>query len=607
MSYKYVVLSDFPVSYYTLDEVKSGSIQDYNQVLSLYPTYQAVKNAFQSYSDIAGLPVLDYSGNNNHGVVSGISGSKLMPLVSGGIYGTLISDQTTITTVCPGMANSLYSDNSFSMEIWVKPPAVSSNRVTLFGDPNQNTPIGIFYQNGDVIFQVGANSTRYKITNSKATHIVALYNKNSLSLYFDGELVSSNSIDNYMFTNSSTTFQIGPSLPNNEFVVDAAAAYRYNLSQDQIKKHYVYGIKEIKYMQIVNPDGGYLFSLNHSKIRPSLQFYYPLTKTWTQLVSGSALVSPDQSYVTFAKTNTSATASFSFIEELYIPSGIGVNSSQISWDSDVSNIVVEVSLDNTNWQPCINNNPIPYFNKNDAVTSGLIYLRVTMTSTDTSIDLPKLKSISLDFFQDKDFYADNSGDRVYSSKDYGLSRFNSRILSYNDYNGLKMYNGGGFNVDIQESIKTIEMIFTPVSGQNVLFSSNTKIFEWNSSGVINKSGIASIYVNGVDWTSATNISEFFTKNMPHHVVVVLSSAATSNIKFNINQDGSKYGSKNIYNNLALYPDQFDSSKAISHYLLYTNRYFVQVNDTSMSVSESVIGNDNTPYYINNTEYTASSI
>ena len=569
MSYYRTVLADFPISYYTLDEVKSGSIDYYNQIISSYPTYQAVRDAFASYEEISGQAVIDYSGNNNDGTVSGISGSKIMPLVSGGIYGTLISNETTITYNTPGLANKYYADNPFSIEVWAKLPNTSSSLVPIVAD--LNSQIGIYYQGGDVVFKVYSNVLRYKASNNKAIHIVASYNKNSLSLYFNGLRVATKQLNNIIFTNNTTSFITGPAPTNNYFVVDSVAFYRYNLSNLKIALHYQQGIKELDYSQIVYPDGGYLFSLNHSKIRPVARYYYPGTKTWDQVADENVIVPANSNYITFLETSGPGTKQFTFTETIIVPSSLDVTSSQISWEDDVDNIVVQVSLDGNSWQNCKNNSPIPYFNKNDGMTSGLIYLKVTMSSSDTSTDLPILRSLSLDFFSNLDFYADNSSDRIYSVKDYAISRYNHPIISYNDYNGLRMLDGGGINLDSANPYRTVEMIFTPVGGQNVLFSSNTKIFEWNSAGLINKSGISAIYINGVDHTSSTNISSFLTNGMPHHVVLVLSSQATT------------------------------------HYQLYTKQYVLSVSDTSFSIAESVLGNDSTAYLINNTEYQSSNI
>jgi hypothetical protein len=508
----------------------------------------------------------------------------------------------------PGLANKYYSDNQFSIEAWVKLPNANNTQVTIIGDPDEN--IGVFYKNGDLIFKAGLNETRYKYSNNKAIHVVCIYTKNNLSMYINGNLVSSSSLNNFVFSNNSTAWKTGPSLPNNYFVIDSVSFYRHALTGLKIAKHYSEGIKELDYSQIVYPDGGIFFSLNHSKIRPVARYSYPETKPWSQIIDENVVMSTDQSYITFAKTISPSTKTFTFTETIIVPSSLNVSSSQISWDDDVENIIVQVSQDNAAWQNCKNNFPIPFFNKNDGISSGLLYLKVTMSSSDTSKDLPALRSISLDLYSNTDFYADNSSDRIYSSLDYGLSRYNHPIISYNDYNGLRMYNGGGISVDSNTQFRTIEFVFTPSlagSLQNVLFSSNTKIFEWSSTGVINKSGISNIYVNGVDYTSATNISDFLTRGMPHHMVLVLSSAATSNIKFNSNQSGSVSGTSNLYSNIALYPDALTAGQATNHYQLYTKQYVLSVSDISFSITESDLGNDQTAYLVNNTEYQSANI
>ena len=605
MSYYRTIVADFPLSYYTLDEVKSGSVDYYSQLLSSFPTYQSVKDAFTSYTDISGQPIIDYSGNNHSGSVSGMSGSKIMPLVSGGIYGTLISDETEILYQTPGIATSSYSDNPFTLELWTKLPDVSSTPVKILADSTSG--IGIFWENGDVVFTVYTNSIRYKVSNSKAIHIAATYNKGSMSLYIDGNIVNSKSLNNVIFTNHDIHFSSGPSLPNKHFVIDSVAFYRYNLSQPKIASHYISGIKELDYSQVVYPDGGYLFSLNRSKIRPVFRYSYPESKSWAQFADNNVVMPPDQSYITFLNTIDSGSKTFTFIDEIYVYEYLNVTSSQLSYDDDISNILIEASIDNIVWQTCKNNSPLPFFNKNDGISNGILYLRVTLTSLDTSKDLPKLKSISLDFFSNTDFYADNSGDRIYSIKDYGLSRYNHPIISYNDYNGLKMTEGGGIVLDSVGSFRSLELIFTPTGGSNVLFSSNSKILEWDADGLINKSGISALYVNGVNHSTSTNISSFLTSNTPHHIVITLSSAATSGIKFNSNQSGTISGGDNLYSNIAIYPSVLSEADALTHYKLYTNRYSISVTDLGFEVAESSTGNDGTAYLINTNETLYSSI
>jgi hypothetical protein len=333
----------------------------------------------------------------------------------------------------------------------------------------------------------------------------------------------------------------------------------------QIQNHYLSGCYELNHLQIVEPDGGILFTLNHSKIMPVKQYYYPSSTKWTDLINGDAIISANHDYITFAKTDTTEQATFSFTEEIIIPSGIGINSSQLSYYPDIDNISVEISLDGlTNWRSCENNKSLPYITKDDLTTNERVYVKVTMSSEDTSFDIPKLETLSIDLFNNIDYYADNSGDRIYSDKDYDLSRYNERILSYNNNNGLSMHSTGGFNIESSRVSKTIEMIYTPASGKNVLFANGSKIFEWSIDGTINKNGIAAIYVNGQDVTSQTNCSSYFTVGFPHHVVIVLSSSTSGLIKINQNVSGNSYGVGSKYNNIAIYENELSVSQISNH-------------------------------------------
>jgi hypothetical protein len=163
-----------------------------------------------------------------------------------------------------------------------------------------------------------------------------------------------------------------------------------------------------------------------------------------------------------------------------------------------------------------------------------------------------------------------------------------------------MYDGHGFSLNNVPAIKAVELIFTPASGQNVLVSGSSKIYEWATNGAISKTAVSSIYVNGINRTSETNVSDFMSVGFPHHVVINFTSAAT-NLKFNQNQTDSKSGLGNMYNNLAVYEDNLIASQILQHYLLYTGNISNSINDTSMTISEGSTGNDLTSFTLTSVE------
>lgn len=601
MSYKNVVLNDHPTSFYLLDEVRSGSVGSYNSLTSTFSTYADLRDRGVSYSALSGLPVYDYSGNINDGYAMDTSTKELMPIISGGVRGTQILSDTVVHYLPRGIANQYNKDDSFTIEAWCVLPPTQID-ITILGDTSIGT--GLFYKNGNIVFKVGPNEIQHAASNSQALYLVGIFQGTSISLYINGTLVEKLSLDNYQFLNEALDFKTGPA--NGKFVIDCVAFYKFNLSDNQIKKHYAEGTKEINISQIVNVDGGYLFSMNAISIPHNFRFVYPQSRSWGEVAKDGIEISEDGSYLYFPKTNESVPAEYSFTDSFVVPNHSTISSSQIYWDSDLPGIKVEVSIDGSIWKECKNGSPIPYYNKNDNQPASVLYIRVTMSSYDTSKYYIELKSIEILFYGSKDFYSDNSGYSLSSSFDYSLPKYNSTTLSYNKNNGLRMYDGHGFTLNNVPPIKAVEMIFTPESGENVLVSAASKIYEWSATGSISKTAVSSIYVNGINRTSETNIFDFMSIGMPHHVVVNFTSAAT-NIKFNQNQTDSKSGINSMYNNLAIYQDNMSSNQISQHYLLYTGNITKTINDTQLTISEASTGNDFTSFTLTSVEPEAVSI
>ena len=601
MSYKNRVLNDFPNSFYLLDEVQSGAIDSYSEMLSQYATYQELKDSGTTYGQISGLDIYDYSGSLNNGTASFASSKQIMPLVTGSVRGTEVLSSTIINYSPKGIATKYYKDNSFSIEAWCALPGYNAT-TTIVGDNATNT--GIFYQNGNIIFKVGSNQVQATVSNSEVVYIVGIFQSNIISLYINGVIVDALEVDSYRFTNEAVSFVSGPS--TGRFVVDCVAFYRYVLSSTQILNHYLEGTQEVDISQIVSADNGYLFSMNTQAIRPKFIYSYPKSKTWSEVALGGISISDDGSYIYIPKTTTSESASFTFTDSFIVPDYLDIDTSQIHWSNDVSGILVEASIDNTTWRTCKNGSPLPYINKNDDEFSDVVYLRVTISSSDTSKYLPILKSLEIAFYKGKEFYSDNSGYSASSAYDYSLPKVNSKTLSYNKNNGLTMYNGHGFSLNSIPAISCVEVIFTPQYNQNVLFSGLAKKYEWDNAGAITKTGIASVYVNGINRTAETNVWNFLVVDVPHHIVINLTTPDT-NIKFNQNQNDSKSGLGHMYNNVAVYENALSGNTIANHYLLYTGNTVNQINDTSFSIVESESGNNSTPFFITVVEPEAVSL
>jgi hypothetical protein len=168
MSYKYTVLQDKPTSFYMLDEIRSGTIGSYLNLLDRFATYQDLKDNGISYSSISGLPI-------------NASDKELMPIVHGTVRGTEVLPETQIALKAPGIATKFNSDDSFAIEIWVKLPEDENASQIILGDTIED--FGIFYENSKIKFKVGNKECFYKVSNKEAIHVVAQFSSNKIWMY----------------------------------------------------------------------------------------------------------------------------------------------------------------------------------------------------------------------------------------------------------------------------------------------------------------------------------------------------------------------------------------------------------------------------------------
>lgn len=596
MSYKYTVLKDNPVAFFLLDEVRSGEVGVYSNLTTLYATYQDLKDNGVSYAAVSGLPIIDYTGNSMEGYAINTSDMEVLPIIGAGVRGTEINEDAQISLKALGLGMNRNPDGAFSFEIWFSPDKDDNEEYLIMGDSENS--IGLFYKNENIIFKCSATqSVWHKVKKNEAMHVVGIFSKDKISLYVNGKIASESPVNSgFKFTNTTLNLSLGPANVGKKFIVDSAAIYAYDLTEQKILNHYVSGYKETKYSQIVYSNNGIFFSLNSTSIRPDISYTYPGIKSLEEIASGDGYYNSVYNRIEFEKTDIAEPKSFVFEDRLYISNPEDIVSSRLSYGQDVDNVLVEIKIPDQPWEICKNNSPMPYYNKNQNSESPIFDIRVTMTTDDASFDLPYFNKLEIDMYSNKDFYSDNSGSKIYSEYDYALGQYNYPVRMQNKYNGISMYSGHGFSVDLSIEPRTIEMFFTPRAGQNVLFSSASSSIKWGANGAITKAGISAIYVNGIDRTSEANTSTFLLNDVSHHILIVLSQPAL-NIKFNQNQLDTEYGTSNLYNNIAFYEKVFTPTEAANNYRLYCSDSSKIVVDPGLTVSESSQGLDGTSYFV----------
>jgi hypothetical protein len=387
MSYQLKVIKDYPIGFWPLDES-------------------------------SGTTAADISGCGNNATYVGSPAANMLPIIPGGGSGTKITNTAYITvptskdfygsTVSNGLGNKYSSDNDFTLELWVSPSIQTSNVTTLFADTTDG--IGLYWEKGDVIFKVSATEQiRWAVTYSKkAMHIVGVYSVSSISLYIDGTQVAAKSLDPaFKFTNTAFDLQIGPtSISSDSFVVDAPAVYRYGLNAASITRHYNDANYYIQPIHVVNPEEGVLFSCSDRTNKIDFDYTYGVDTTWDSLIDSNVYYDDKGKYISFIPTATTESKSFVINDFLFVPMESGLTNSKIEWRNELG-VVVETSVDGTNYLTCVNGESIPQYKKGAFNTSGLLYIRITMSTTDASKFLPRLSYFSIRFYSQSRIYADN--------------------------------------------------------------------------------------------------------------------------------------------------------------------------------------------------------
>jgi hypothetical protein len=565
MSYQLKVIKDYPIGFWPLDE-SSGST------------------------------AADISGCGNNGTYVGSPAANMLPLVPGGISGTRITNTAYATfpitkdyygaNVGAGFGTKYTSDNDFTLEVWFNQSIESSDETPLLADITND--IGLYWHKGDIVFKVSdSESIRYSVPYSKKTiYIAGTYSVDGINLYIDSYSVASKPLYGFKFTNTTITLQSGPTLNSGDsFIVDAPTAYRYGLNKSAIKRHYLEGNISKNAINVVYPDGGILFSGTEANIKPVMDYSYPASRPWADFIDENTYYDTDKRYISFYKTDTVEAKNFIIEDFLTVPSQLNIETSKIEWRNDIG-VSVETSVDGINYLPCTNGQPVPQYNLDTFDTSGNLYIKITMSTTDASKFIPRLSFFCITFYSDRTVFADNFGDKITSNSDYYLGALNYPILSRHYMNGIRAKNGSGFDLSTSRSVKSVEMFFTPstLASTALLYSSSgtTTRFAWNGSGVISKANIAKIYINNVDISTATNITNYLVEEEPHYIVIVFTIPITNAIQFNYEVSG---GPSNIYKNIALYESELTVGKVETHYELYTGKPVETISEPAITLTE----------------------
>lgn len=573
MSYYLDVIKDSPIGLWKLDE-SSGSI------------------------------AYDISGCGNHGSYVGQIVKLGMPIVSGGDHSNKIDSSNYIefnmskdfsgTNGTGGFATADTYDNDFSLEAWIHPKTITSLTPILA----DSSGIGLYWDNGNIVFKLESQRVDYSVTNpNRVMHVVGVYSINSMSLYVDGVLVALKPVP-LKFTNTSVSLMSGPAEPGEYFLIDSPAVYRYALSGTSIASHYNHLFLNND-EQISVPDFGKLLIGSNKYHTAETVYYYPEQESWKSLVYDNDNLSYDE------KNNSMYLNSGTYgeiVEDVVLNITKDYISSKIDWvaSSGVSIYVSDISKTGP-WTICTNGSSIPGFSQGSNFSSKkILYFKIAFESSDPAIYMPELYYLNLYFYTQKKLFAHNGGNTIETSQPISGSTWdidissNSYPVRYRNYNNGIRPKSSAFFVNLKEDVKSLEMIFTPKSlSSGFLIYNKTESVEttlsWLANGTISKSNISTLYINGQDASSATNISSYLYIDEPNYIFITTTSLISGELWLNGKQLlGARSGvlDDNLYQNIATYSSPLINPE--EHYDLYIGKASAVGQDSSITMTEESV-------------------
>lgn len=571
MLYYSSVLKDSPVGFWKMDET-SGSI------------------------------AYDSSGCGNNGSYGGGINKVQIPLVPGGMHANVITSTQTVSfpvtkdfsgqSGVGGFGIDKTEDNDFSLELWFHPKNITGLTPLLADEDG----IGIYWENGNIIFKVESERIDYTVPyKNKSFHVVAIYTPTLIKLYVDSDLVASKEIKNVVFSNPSLVIKSGPALSGEKFLIDSVAIYRYGLSPKQIKIRSAHKYINIE-NQIVYSNFGELFK---SKLQSQSQpdsFAYPYD------VSFDFFENDNIGYKFTTKTLYLKSSSGYFTGTLFFPYWKEYISSKIEWFGG-EGIRVYVSQSSTSgpWVECQNGSYIPGINLGSTFTNNSnLYVKVEFESDDISLYVPELSYLGIYLYEDKKLYSQNGMSFITVSQpssgpswDVDFSNREDQVISRHYDNGIRS-RGAGFYIDTDNNNRCIEMIMVPDSlSSGYLFYNKTGGVEysvsWASNGAITKSNISELHINGQDISTQTNISNYINVGEPNYIFIKTSANITGQIWINTKSDnGTRSGTlpDNLYNIISIYPGL--NVDPTTNYNLYIGNNVISVSDPGFEIEETGI-------------------
>ena len=645
MSYKEAVLRDNPLSYWPLDG--QSTTKTYASLLSSYATYQDYLNNESTYSQEAGASsIQDVSNFGNHGaftlgspnfqdVTALIAHSNQDTNLNGCLINSTISVSIT-NSYAPnngagGVFQKGYEQKTFGIEFWLLMPGslnYTCNLINLKAASNTRMQV---YSNNDFIYFTLYFSNGLSLTTKKQVyswdqpiHVFVGFKDRKMTVFVNGIADESIVIPNsYVFYSDSTsTFNVGPAASNTFFTINGLAFYDRVLSTNEIKNHMYWAHRDSNPITYSNQTNVSNFSFDNNSGQHIFSKQFTNSFSYGQGTFSNVIV--DNAGITLAKTSGKSAVTGTWIYPLVVASYENFAGVSLSWDTAayINNVStslisdryvnVSVSYDSgATYCSVVNGKSFPYFLSNYATSfSGQCLIKVTLYSSDTSSGpQPRIDNLNVDVYSNISKISDSGLFQISpaSSTTYMLKKDTSNILSRSRNLGIR------FSAQDPSSKPGYAVISSTTSSayQSIEFwmeydGAGSAILDTDSTGTadlwINSSNVlqnsiseSTLYVNGISRNSSPIT---LTNGEVYHVVLIYPSSRTSNVLINGSYDSSKIPSEATYGYITLYPSTLTLTQVQSRYLSFIAINTSVANDSITSVG-SVLEYSGTFSQINN--------
>lgn len=334
MRYTDLILRDFPIAVYPLDETLSGTAN--------FPCYSITDTS--DSQTMAGEYVYN----------SGFKAeNKGVSLALGGQHATFLyensgSHSLSIPRLNTFSSTSLYSDNT--LEFWIKIDQSTDQEIKILGvDDTSLSDFGIYiYKNyiylkiqDDVLIAAQVDSW------SDQHHVLMVYSYSGMSLIVDGiKFISNKQAPLIEFENNKNFLFYGNDLLGN-VQIDAIALYKYGLTETNAKRHMLYALGGGFSGAPFTRNNGYFTTLEAQYSEKVNEFLVPASDTYQNYDSENVIVGnfgmqlDNTDFIEYNNVNNQDTdfyfanggylnvndASRYFEENLYVGIGVSISSS----------------------------------------------------------------------------------------------------------------------------------------------------------------------------------------------------------------------------------------------------------------------------------------